>query len=182
VSNGTNAAFTALKYDVDTAALKTFINNSMGKTTTAGSLITVTNGSGAALKDNTVAVDTTALKAFITRNKNQTVITTAAITYTIPDTADVVIFNGTAPTTFTLPSASTNTGRELKILNYAKTSGNTVLTLSGSIITEGDVADYTDTRINSKSSTYSFPAGIGSQVMNTITIISNGTSWYKLGN
>jgi trimeric autotransporter adhesin len=65
VSNGTNAAFTALKYDVDTSALKTFITNSVGKTTTGGSLVTVTNGAGAALKDNTVAVDTAALKTFL---------------------------------------------------------------------------------------------------------------------
>ena len=108
--------------------------------------------------------------------------TTAAASFTIPDTADVLIFNGTAPSNFILPAANANAGRELRILNYAKASVNTVITLNGNIITEGDVADFTDTRINSKSSTYAFPAGIGSQAMNTITIISNGTSWYKLGN
>ena len=298
VTNGTNAAFTALKYDVDTTALKTFISTSMGKNTTAGSLVTVTNGTGAALVNNTVAVDTTALKAFVsgktaisvsapitgdgtisnpisvtratatsgvlttvtngtnaaftalqydvdttalktfingrTTNtltnptntitstvngvvatapavntnvltltadtltssvngvlsnkvslsavKKLGVVTTAATSYTIPDTADVVIFNGTANTTFTLPSASVAYGRELRILNFAQSDANVQITLSTSVITEGASTNVTDTRINSKGSTYQFPAGLGSQVFNTITLISNGTTWYKLGN
>jgi uncharacterized protein GlcG (DUF336 family) len=87
VSNGTNAAFTALKYDVDTAALKTFINNKVQSsvsapltgdgtvsnpigvtraTATSGVLTTVSNGTNAAFTALKYDVDTTALKTFMT--------------------------------------------------------------------------------------------------------------------
>ena len=110
------------------------------------------------------------------------VVTTASASFTIPDTANVVIYNGTTAATFTLPVASAHYGRELRILNFAAAVGNTVVTLSTPIIVEGSTIAVTDTRINSKSSSYTFPAGISSQVMNTVTLISDGTSWYKLGN
>ena len=258
VTNGTNAAFTALQYDVDTTALKAFLAGKVSvvasapitgmgttasplaitqNTTTAGNLVTVTNGANATFTAMTVAVDTTALKAFIAARTTNTltnptntitstvngvaatapavntntltlladtlnstvngvvsnkvslrsikklgVVTTAAATYTIPDSADVVIFNGTANATFTLPAAAASYGRELRILNYAQNDLNIQVTLSTSIISEGAATNVTDTRINSKSTVYQFPAGIGSQVFNTITLISNGTAWYKLGN
>lgn len=110
------------------------------------------------------------------------VVTTAATSFTIPDTADVVIYNGTANTTFTLPAASASYGRELRILNFAQNDLNVQITLSTAIISEGASSNVTDTRINSKSTAYQYPAGLGSQVFNTITLISNGTAWYKLGN
>lgn len=114
--------------------------------------------------------------------KKLSVVTTAATAFTIPDTADVVIYNGTTNAAFTLPAASAAYGRELKILNYAINDLNVQITLSTAVIAEGAATNVTDTRINSKSTMYQFPAGLGSQVFNTITLISNGTAWYKLGN
>jgi hypothetical protein len=243
VTNGTNAAFTALKYDVDTTALKTFISSSVGKNTTAGSLVTVTNGTGAALVNNTVEVDTTALKsflnnkvtvttsapltgngttanplsitrasatsgvlttvtnganatftplqydvdtvalkAFIKRNRGTSVITTTSSSISIPDSSDVVIYTGTGPATFTLPLASTSYGRELRILNYASSATNIPITLTSNVIVEGNTTNETETVINSKDSSSDFPLGIASRNVNTVTLISNGTAWYKLGN
>ena len=72
VTNGTNAAFTALKYDVDTNALKTFISNNAtsgsltGSNLSAGTLLQTTGTpTGASLKAAGYQVDTTALKTFI---------------------------------------------------------------------------------------------------------------------
>jgi predicted house-cleaning noncanonical NTP pyrophosphatase (MazG superfamily) len=93
VTGGAGAALKATSLRIDSTAIAKMINQSpvkdsvtklmrdsissiissgaiTGKTTTAGSLITVTNGAGAALKDNSVAVDTTALKSYIAKNMN----------------------------------------------------------------------------------------------------------------
>ena len=193
----TGASLKSAGYQVDTTALKTFIAGRTTNTLTnpINTITSTVNGivaTAPAVNTNVLALTSDTLtstvnsvvsnKISLRSVKRLVVMTTAAASFTIPDTADVLIFNGTAPSNFILPAANANAGRELRILNYAKASVNTVITLNGNIITEGDVADFTDTRINSKSSTYAFPAGIGSQAMNTITIISNGTSWYKLGN
>ena len=268
VTNGTNATFTALQYDVDTTALKTFI---AGRTTntltnptntitstvngvaatapavntvsnafsnTTRELTTTVNGvastavvipttpdsttadngltetankiqlGGALVQPTTItttAANTLALaglqsgtsadsavvasgaagtlkKISISTLKRLAVVTTAATAYTISDTADVVIFNGTANTTFTLPAASASYGRELRILNYAAAASNTTITLSTPIIVEGNTTSETSTIISSRDTSVDFPLGIASRNVNTITLISNGTDWYKLGN
>jgi hypothetical protein len=106
---------------------------------------------------------------------------TAATSYTVSDTLDAVIFNGTANTTFTIPAASTCKGKEIRFMNYAKSASNISITLSAPVVYEGDVSNITHTVINSKMTVYEYPEGLGSQYGNTITIISDGTDWYKVG-
>ncbi len=106
---------------------------------------------------------------------------TAATSYTVSDTLDAVIFNGTANTTFTIPAASTCKGKEIRFMNYAKSASNVSITLSVPVVYEGDVSNITHTVINSKMTVYEYPEGLGSQYGNTVTIISDGTDWYKVG-
>jgi hypothetical protein len=41
--------------------------------------------------------------------------------------------------------------------------------------------DFTLDKIASQSSTWTYPEGLGSNHQNSISIISNGTSWYRFG-
>jgi hypothetical protein len=110
------------------------------------------------------------------------VVTTAATSYTVGETEDVVIFNGTAQTTFTLPAASSNSGRIITIMNMAKSNDNVNIVLSVPVILEGITGgDFSLDKIASQSSTWTYPEGLGSNHQNSISIISNGTSWYRFG-
>jgi hypothetical protein len=110
------------------------------------------------------------------------VVTTAATSYTVEEVEDVVIFNGTAQTTFTLPAASSNSGRIITIMNMAKSNDNVNIVLSTPVIMEGITGgDFTLDKIASQSSTWTYPEGLGSNHQNSISIISNGTSWYRFG-
>jgi hypothetical protein len=110
------------------------------------------------------------------------VVTTAATSYTVGEVEDVVIFNGTAQTTFTLPAASSNSGRIITIMNMAKSNDNVNIVLSTPVIMEGITGgDFTLDKIASQSSTWTYPEGLGSNHQNSISIISNGTSWYRFG-
>jgi hypothetical protein len=66
-------------------------------------------------------------------------------------------------------------------MNYAKSASNVSITLSAAVVYEGDVSNITHTVINSKMTVYEYPEGLGSQYGNTVTIISDGTDWYKVG-
>jgi hypothetical protein len=95
---------------------------------------------------------------------------------------DVVIFEGTAPTTFTLPDPEDPDlkGKVIHILNYAKSDTNVDLTMSPAPIVVGQSDPFTNAILKSYPSEYGSNAG--HVLGNTIQLGCDGTNWYKLGN
>jgi hypothetical protein len=154
---------------ITTSATNTLAISGLSKATTSDSVL-MSSGSTGIVK-----------KISVPELRKLNIAITAATSYTVSDTLDAVIFNGSANTTFTIPAASTCKGKEIRFMNYAKSASNVSITLSAAVVYEGDVSNITHTVINSKMTVYEYPEGLGSQYGNTVTIISDGTDWYKVG-
>jgi len=120
-------------------------------TLTAGSGITVTNASGSI----TVARSGGSFSsAPVTATSNYTVVTTDSW----------IINNKTGSSlTVTLPSASTNTGRELRFQNY---QAYTVISASSNVVPQGGGAAGT--------------AMLSASVGDAMTLVSDGTNWVMM--
>jgi hypothetical protein len=154
---------------ITTSSTNTLAISGLSKATTSDSVL-MSSGSTGIVK-----------KISVPELRKLNIAITAATSYTVSDTLDAVVFNGTANTTFTIPAASTCKGKEIRFMNYAKSASNISITLSVPVVYEGDVSNITHTVINSKMTVYEYPEGLGSQYGNTVTIISDGTDWYKVG-
>jgi hypothetical protein len=154
---------------ITTSATNTLAISGLSKATTSDSVL-MSSGSTGIVK-----------KISVPELRKLNIAITAATSYTVSDTLDAVIFNGSANTTFTIPAASSCKGKEIRFMNYAKSASNVSITLSAAVVYEGDVSNITHTVINSKMTVYEYPEGLGSQYGNTVTIISDGTDWYKVG-
>jgi hypothetical protein len=154
---------------ITTSSTNTLAISGLSKATTSDSVL-MSSGSTGIVK-----------KISVPELRKLNIAITAATSYTVSDTLDAVIFNGSANTTFTIPAASSCKGKEIRFMNYAKSASNVSITLSAAVVYEGDVSNITHTVINSKMTVYEYPEGLGSQYGNTVTIISDGTDWYKVG-
>ena len=114
------------------------------------------------------------------RLKDPTLVVTTLAAYTVPSTVDIVIFRGTAASTFTLPSASANRGKVLRILNFAPSNSRINITLSPAPIIYSGAPDFTNATVSNQLTQYGSSAA--STLGNTIEIVSDGTDWFKLGN
>ena len=114
------------------------------------------------------------------RFKNGNLLVTTAPSLTVADSIDVVIFRGTAASAITLPSASANIGKVVRILNYAASATNINITLSPAPVIQGGATDFTNAVVSSQLTLYG--ANAASSLGNTIELVSDGTNWYKLGN
>ena len=114
------------------------------------------------------------------RFKNGNLLVTTAPSLTVADSIDVVIFRGTAASAITLPSASANIGKVVRILNYAASATNIDITLSPAPVIQGGATNFTSATVSSQLTLYGTNAA--SSLGNTIELVSDGTNWYKLGN
>jgi hypothetical protein len=114
------------------------------------------------------------------RFKNGNLIVTTALSLILADTVDVVIFRGALAATITLPSAASNVGKVIRILNYAVSNTNVDITLSPAPVIQGGITDITNPTVSNRITTYGSDAA--SAIGNSIEVVSDGTNWYKLGN
>jgi hypothetical protein len=114
------------------------------------------------------------------RFKNGNLIVTTALSLILADTVDVVIFRGASAATITLPSAASNVGKVIRILNYAVSNTNVDITLSPAPVIQGGLTDITNPTVSNRITTYGSDAA--SAIGNSIEVVSDGTNWYKLGN
>lgn len=199
VTNGANAAFTALKYDVDTAALKTFLNNKVTVTASApitgdgtaanpisvtratatnGVLTTVTNGTNAAFTALKYDVDTVALKTFINgRTTNTLTAASNAITNTINGVAATLTpALGTIASGFTLGfDATGNLVRGLGAAPDSTTASNG-LTLTGKDVRLGGVLTASTTITTSATNTLAIAGLQSGKTTDSILVINPTTN------
>jgi hypothetical protein len=146
-----------------------------GKTTTAGSLISVTNGSGAALKDNTVAVDTAALKTFIAGAVSTAPISTAIHTTVANNLTSSPLKDSVTKVVNNSLAAGTITGKDYTATNAALTiTGGTGTTIKATTIALNQTQIKLDSLTGSLVPSKITASGTNGQVLTTVAGV---TTW-----